>query len=608
MMQSSQRKQTLSLRERLHSLRNMVPLLRMVWNSSPGLVLVSLSMHIIRAAFPFLLLWIPKLVLDAIIRLSRTTGGSMASIWKLVVLELVLALANDLLGRFNTLCDSLLGDRFSNRMNLALMHHAAQMDLASFEDPVFYDNLARARDQTGGRLAIFISILTVYQDIVTLVILAVGLVVFSSWLIVLLLVSVIPSLFGESRLRKLAYSVLYDLTPERRLLDYLRLLGVSAATVKEVKVFGLHHYLEHLHERIATEINDENAKISTKRAIVGSLLSSVSLAGYYGGYVTLVTRAVTGTISIGTFTFLTGSFNRSRACVERITDNLNVISENMMLLNDLFDFFNMEPTIRSPPRPRPVPVSIRKGFEFRNVSFTYPSSDRLVLRHISFCLAPREKLALVGPNGAGKTTIVKLAARLYDPSGGQILLDGVDLREYDLDDLRRLVGVIFQDYVQYDMEVRENIGFGDVNCLSDEERIRMAAVKSGAEEFIRSFPRRYSQILGRRFEGGIGLSGGQWQKIALARAYMRQARLLILDEPTASLDARAEYETFCHFSELMGDCMAMLISHRFSTVRMADRILVLADGEIREEGTHEQLLARAGVYAELFEMQAVGYR
>jgi len=607
-MQSPQRKRAISFRERLHSLRNMVPLLRMVWKSGRRLVLVSLSLHIIRAVFPFLLLWIPKLVLDAIIKLSRTTGGSMAFIWKLIALELGLALANELVGRFSILCDSLLGDRFTNQMNLALMHHAAVMDLASFEDPVFYDNLARARDQTGGRLAIFICVLTVYQEIVTLAVLAAALAVFSPWLIVLLLVSVIPSLFGESKLRNLAYSVLYKLTPERRLLDYLRFLGVSAHTAKEVKVFRLHPYLEHLHDEISSQINRENARISLKRAVVGCFLSSISIAAYYGGYVTLVVRAVTRTISIGTFTFLTGSFNRSRTCVERITDNLNIISENMLLLNDLFDFFDIKPKICSPLQPKALPVSIRTGLEFRNVSFAYPGSGRLALRNVSFRLAPREKLALVGQNGAGKTTIVKLAARLYDPTGGEILLDGVDLREYDLDDLRRLVGVIFQDYVQYDMEARENIGFGDVDRLWDEKRIEMAAVKSGAEEFIRNFPQRYSQILGRHFEGGIGLSGGQWQKIALARAYMRRAKLLILDEPTASLDARAEYETFCKFSELMGDCMAMLISHRFSTVRMADRILVLADGEIREQGTHEELLSLSGRYAELFEMQAAGYR
>lgn len=607
-MQHLQQKTKPGWRAQLHSMRNLIPFLRMIWNSSGSLSLLSVTLRVLRASLPFAMLWVPKLILDGIIRLSRQHGGSLAPIWKLVALELGLAMATDMVSRLNALCDSLLGDRFSNRMNLALMHHASQLDLASFEDPVFYDKLARARDQTGGRLALFSALLNVFQDIVTLAIFAAGLVVFLPWLVVLLLLSVIPALFGESRLRNLAYSVLYRLTPERRLLDYLRFLGSSAQTIKEVKVFGLGEYLEEIYDDISGQINKENARISVRKTVVGALLSTISIASYYGGYLVLITRTVAGAISIGTFTFLTGSFNRSKQCVERITENLNGISEQMLLLNDLFDFFEMRPAICSPPRPRDVPASIRQGLEFRDVSFAYPGSDRLVLCNVSFRLGPKEKLALVGPNGAGKTTLVKLAARLYDPVAGQILLDGVDLREYDPEALRRLVGVIFQDYVHYDMEVRENIGFGNVDSLGDRERIRRAAVKSGADDFIQSFPQRYLQMLGRRFEGGIGLSGGQWQKIALARAYMRHARLLILDEPTASLDARAEYETFSHFRELIGDCMAMLISHRFSTVRMADRILVLADGKVQEEGTHQELMARSGRYADLFEMQAVAYR
>ena len=607
-MHSLQQKRKPGWRVQLQSMRNIIPLLRMIWNSGRGLSLLSLAFRILRAALPVAMLWIPKLILDTIIRLSREHGGSLVPIWKLVALELGLALANDIVGRLNTLCESLLGYRFTNRMNLTLMHHAAQLDLASFEDPVFYDKLARARDQTAGRLTLYISILNVYQDLFTLLTFAVSLSVFSPWLILCLLGSIIPSLLGESRLRSLGYSVLYKMTPERRQLDYLRLLGASSQTVKEVKVFGLHQHLEQAYEKISTDIYKENSKVSLKRAALGCLLSALSITGYYGGYVLLVVRVVKNAMSIGTFAFLTGAFNRSRACVERITENLNGISEQTLLLNDLFDFFKMRPSICSPPQPQPVPVSIRKGLEFRDVSFVYPGSDRPALRNVSFRLGPKEKLALVGENGAGKTTIVKLAVRLYDPTGGQILLDGVDLRAYDLEDLRRAVGVIFQDYVQYDMQVRENIGFGNIDCLGDEERIRTAGIKSGADEFIQLFSERYSQVLGRRFEGGIGLSGGQLQKIALARAYMRQARLLILDEPTASLDARAEYQAFCRFGELMGDCMAILISHRFSTVRMADRILVLAEGQVQEEGTHQELMARAGRYADLFEMQALAYR
>jgi len=308
------------------------------------------------------------------------------------------------------------------------------------------------------------------------------------------------------------------------------------------------------------------------------------------------------------FTFLTGSFNRSRSYIERILSGFNDISEQAMFLTDLFDFFAMQPTIQSPPHPIPAPRPIRDGFEFRHVDFAYPGSDRLVVRNINFRLNPAEKLALIGENGAGKTTLVKLLARLYDPIAGQILLDGVDLREYDVEDLRHEIGVIFQDYMRYDMLIRENIGFGKIEALSEEPRMEHAAQKSLAKKLIDRLPKGYDQMVGRRFEGGVDLSGGEWQKLALARAYMRDAQLLILDEPTATLDARAEFEVFQRFADLTRGRMAVLISHRFSTVRMADRILVLADGAIREQGTHRQLVALGGRYAELFELQAAGYR
>jgi ATP-binding cassette, subfamily B, bacterial len=598
----------LGWRERVRSWRNAVPLLRIVWKSSPALLLASLFLRIVRACLPLGLLWVPKLILDAIIKFSLHGSGSMSTIWKLVALEFALAVANDILGRLNVLCENLLGDRFTNLLNLELMHHAGRLDLASFEDPLFYDKLERARTQSSGRLALFVSILTVGQDALTLIALSAGLVVYSPWLIPLLVGAIIPAFLGEGHLTALAYSVLYRSTPQRRQLDYLRFLGAASQTIKEVKVFGLQEHLEGKYEEVAKRIYEENTRVAVKRASMGSLLNLISTLGYYGGYVLVVLRVVTGAISIGTFTFLVGAFSRSRTSVERIGSSLNDISEQTVLLNDLFDFFKMQPSIYSPPRPLAVPNTIRKGFEFRGVTFTYPGSDRPVLRQINFELCRGEKLALIGENGAGKTTIVKLLARLYDPTAGQILLDGVDLREYDLDGLRRLVGVIFQDFVHYDMLVRDNIGFGNIDFLRDQKRVEKAGRKSGADEFIRHFPARYLQLLGRRFEGGVELSGGEWQKIALARAYMRDAQLLVLDEPTASLDARAEYEVFCHFANLMRDRMALLISHRFSTVRMADRILVLANGKVQEEGTHEQLLAMDGHYAELFELQASGYR
>jgi ATP-binding cassette subfamily B protein len=600
--------QELSWRARLASLRNIRPLLRMVWETSPPLVVASTVFRLFRALLPLAMLWVSKLIIDGVVAWITHRSGILAGIWKLVALELALAIASDVLGRANTLCDSLLGDRFTNRVSVRLMEHASRLDLASFEDPVFYDKLDRARRQTTGRMGLLAALLNIGQDAVTLASLSTGLIVFSPWLMVLLAAAVIPSFLGETHFTSLAYSILYKRTPERRKLDYLRLLGASAYSAKEVKIFGLGAYLSKHYDEVSAEIFNENKILAMRRAFLGSALNVVSTGGYYGAYVVVLARTLAGAVSLGSFTFLTGAFNRSRAYIEKILSGFNDISEQAVFLKDLFDFFAMEPTIGAAPHALPAPRPIRQGFEFRGVGFAYAGSDHMVIQNISFILHPDEKLALIGENGAGKTTLVKLLARLYDPTEGQILLDGTDLREYDVEDLRREIGVIFQDYMRYDLLVRENIGFGKVEALDNRLLMESAAVKSLAKGVIDRLPNGYDQMVGRRFEGGVDLSGGEWQKFALARAYMRDAQLLILDEPTATLDARAEYQVFQRFSELTRGRMAVLISHRFSTVRMADRILVLADGSIREQGSHKQLLSLGGRYAELFELQAAGYR
>jgi ATP-binding cassette subfamily B protein len=600
--------QELSWRARLASLRNIRPLLRMVWETSPPLVVASTVFRLFRALLPLAMLWVSKLIIDGVVAWITRRSGHLADIWKLVALELALAIASDVLGRANGLCDSLLGDRFTNRVSVRLMEHASRLDLASFEDPVFYDKLDRARRQTTSRIGLLAALLNIGQDAVTLASLSTGLIVFSPWLMVLLAAAVMPSFLGETHFTSLAYSVLYKRTPERRKLDYLRLLGASSQSAKEVKIFGLGSYLSKHYDEVSTEIFKENKAIAMRRALLGSVLNVVSTGGYYGAYVVVLARTLAGAVSLGSFTFLTGAFNRSRAYIEKILSGFNDISEQAVFLKDLFEFFAMQPTIAAAPDAIPAPRPIRQGFEFRHVAFAYAGSDRMVVQNINFILHPNEKLALIGENGAGKTTLVKLLARLYDPTEGQILLDGIDLREYDVEDLRREIGVIFQDYMRYDLLVRENIGFGKVDSLDDRPRVESAAVKSLAKGVIDRLPNGYDQMVGRRFEGGVDLSGGEWQKLALARAYMRDAQLLILDEPTATLDARAEYEVFQRFAELTRARMAILISHRFSTVRMADRILVLAGGSIREQGTHEQLLSLGGRYAELFELQAAGYR
>lgn len=598
----------LSWKSRLRSLRNVRPLFNLVWQTSPPLLLTGIFLRLIRALLPVASLWVPKLIIDAVVGFVVHRTGSLSHIWQLVAIELALAVLSDVLGRLNTLCDSLLGDRFTDLVSVRLMRHATDLDLAAFEDPVFYDKLERARRQTTGRLTLLASLLNMGQDALTLFSLSAGLVVFSPWLMALLIAAVIPAFLGETHFTMLSYSVHFRWTPQRRMLDYLRYLCASVQSAKEIKIFGLGLHLTNQYHQLSEDIYHENKKIALKRATVGSVLNLVSTGGYYGAYVVVLMRTLAGGITIGMFTFLTGAFARSRGYIERILSGFNDISEQAIFLQDLFEFFEMTPQIRSIPGAIPAPRPIREGFEFRDVNFNYAESDRLVVKNINFRLYPGEKIALIGENGAGKTTLVKLLARLYDPTGGQILLDGHDLRDYDVDDLRREIGVIFQDYMRYDMLVRENIGFGKVDALDDRPRLETAARKSLAKGLIARFPNGYEQMVGRRFEGGVDLSGGEWQKLALARAYMRDAQLLILDEPTATLDARAEYEVFQRFAELTEGRMAVLISHRFSTVRMADRILVLADGEIREQGSHEQLLSLGGRYAELFELQAAGYR
>ena len=593
-------------RERLKALENVPPLLGMVWRTNPRLAAAAISCRLARAGIPLASLWIGKLIIDAVVEAVRAGRADSSRIWTLVAVELALAIASDLLGRAVALAESLLGDRFANRISVDLMRHASSLDLAHFEDPEFYDKLERARRQTVGRMQLMSQVLVAGQEMITLATLTASLAVFSPWLLALLVCAVAPAFLGETHFASLSYSLLYRWTPQRRELDYIRWLGATQESAKEVKIFGLGGYLTERYRRLADGFYAENRALAIRRAGVGSLLSLVGTAGYYGAYVVILYRTIGGVLSVGDLTFLAASFARSRGLIEGVLNNFNHISEQALYVDDLFTFFRMRSEIWSGTLPAPRPI--RCGIEFRNVGFRYPGAAADAVRGLSFRLAAGERLALIGENGAGKTTIAKLIARLYDPIEGVILLDGVDLREYDVEDLRREIGVIFQDYMRYHLLLRENIGLGRVEGIDDRDRIEQAARLSLASEVAARLPAGLDQMIGRRFEGGVDLSGGEWQKVALARAYMRDAQLLILDEPTATLDARAEHQVFQRFAELTRGKMAVLISHRFSTVRMADRILVLDRGEVREQGTHDQLVGLGGHYAELFELQAAGYR
>jgi ATP-binding cassette subfamily B protein len=421
-------------------------------------------------------------------------------------------------------------------------------------------------------------------------------------------VCVIPAFLGESHFAFLGYSLAYSLTPLRRELDYLRDLGTKRESAKELKVFGLGSYLQNRFDSIQGEVIARNRKLLKKRLAVGALLGIISSAGYYGSYAFIVYRTLSGSLTIGDLTLLAGALAGCSSQIQQLFSTFTGIADQALFLTDLMQFFAVKPKIRSKDQAVPAPRPIREGFEFRKVCFNYPGTDRPVLKDLDFRLHPGERIALVGANGQGKTTFVKLLSRLYEPTSGQILLDGVDLREYAIEDLQKEIGVIFQDFVRYDMTARENIGVGRIESIRDEERIRMAAEKSKASDLIQRFPDGMEQMLGRRFESGLDLSGGEWQKFALSRAYMRDAQVLILDEPTSALDAMAEYEVFCRFAELTQGRMAILISHRFSTVRMTDRIVVLENGSIHEQGTHQQLVAQGGQYAKMFELQAASYR
>ena len=611
-------------RERLAALRYLPALLRLVWQTHRPFTAAMVALRLVRAFVPVGALWAAKLIIDQVVTLARAPGMPLAPLWRVVAIELGIVVAGELLARASSLVESLLGDLFSNYISVRLMRHAATLDLAQFEDPVFYDHLDRARRQTTARIGLIAMLLAMAQDMLTLATLAAALVVHNPWLLLLLTVAILPSFLGETHFAALSYSLLFRRTPERRELDYLRFVGASDKTAKEVQMFGLAGWLSDRYAALSQRYYEENKRLSIQKSVVSAALSLVGTVGYYGAYVTILSRAVAGSISLGTLTFLAAAFSRSRDLIQRLLLSASDIYEQSLYLRDLFVFFEMEPSIRSHAGAVRVPEPLRAGFVFEDVGFQYPGSERWAIRHVDLTIAPGERIALVGENGAGKTTITKLLARLYDPTEGRILLDGVDLRDYDLASLREAIGVIFQDFVRYDMRFDENVGVGEItgvttylaqvrdakpaDAQSPPFALVDAAERSLASSLLPRFADGYRQMLGRRFEDGVDLSGGEWQKIALARAYMRSAQLLILDEPTAALDARAEYEVFVRFNQLMAGRMAVVISHRFSTVRMADRIVVLGHGKVIENGTHDALVAGDGLYAELFEMQAAGYR
>jgi len=596
----------------VRALRNLPPLLRILWGSGPSVVTWGVLLRLIVAAAPLGIASVAAWIVNGV--QGRMMGQELRpNFWWMVALEIVLALALAGLVRIIDYLDTLLSDRYTHYVSIRVMEQASKLDLTTYEDPIFYDRLERARVQATDRLAMIQQMGRLLQQSVTTLVFTVLLLRFSPWFLLLMGAGILPSFFGETHYAFLGYAKNFRQTPAKRQMDYLRQVAGSREGAKELKVFGLSGFLTGRFRQISQRIYEENVALSRRKLFWGGLLALLGTLGYYGSYAFVIWKALHGAYNIGIFTLLTTAIQQASSNLQQAFSTASGIADQALFLTDLIAFFEMKPTLRSKPGALVAPRPIRAGFEFRNVSFTYPGTERFVLRNFNFVLAPGERVALIGENGQGKTTVVKLITRLYDVTEGQILLDGVDLRDYSVEDLHHEIGVIFQDFMRYEMTARENILVGRVDGNGSPESIGLASIeeaarKSQASQVIRRLPGRYEQMLGRRFEGGVDLSAGEWQRLALARAYLRDAQLLILDEPTAALDAKSELEVFKRFAELTAGKMALLISHRFSTVRMADRIVVLEDGKLVEEGTHAQLLASGGRYATMFETQAASYR
>jgi ATP-binding cassette subfamily B protein len=595
-------------RERIEALRNIPPVLRIVREAAPRVIAAELLFRVVAALIPLGVLAVGRLIIDDVHLYIAHQGKLPAHFWWLVVVEFAFAMLAAILVRAITFCDVVLADQYSRYVSTKIMEHAAKLDLTSFEDPLFYDRMERARVQGTDRIMMIQATGQLIQQLVTTFSLAASIVFFSPWILATLVVCMVPAFLGETHYAFLGYSLNFRQTPAKREMEYLRILGGSKESAKELKLFGLGAFLVGRYTKLSHQLHTQTVGLAKRRLVVGALLTLLGTLGYYGSYAFVIYQTIAGVLTIGTLTFLTAAIAGTSTNIQAVFSTFSTIADQALFITDLLNFFDTQPTVVSKPNALPAPRPARMGFEFRDVSFAYPGQSRWVLSHISFHLKAGERLALVGENGQGKTTVVKLLTRLYDPTAGQILLDGVDLREYDLEDLWKEVGVIFQDFMRYDFTAAENVAIGRIADKDNIFRLRSASQKSLAEGVIRKLPKGYQQVLGRRFEGGVDLSGGEWQKMALARAYLRDAQLLILDEPTASLDAKSEHEVFLRFAELTRGKMALLISHRFSTVKMADRILVLENGKIAEQGHHEELLLQGGRYAEMFELQASSYR
>ena len=578
-----------------------------IWKTNKKLFLISSFCRLIAALLPVVILWVGKIIIDEIIRITTLGDKDFSELWKYVLIEFILVILSDLISRAISLTDGILGDQYNIKTSVKIIEKTNEIDISLLENSEFYDKLDRARTQTSGRVDLMSNVLGQAQTTISIITLVAGLIYFEPYLIILLVLSIIPSFINEVRFSQQQYSLARSWTTERRELDYLRFIGANDKTAKEIKLFGLTNFIVNRFQNLATKYFKLNKTLVIKRSSYGFLFNLLGSISYYAAYVFIIYRVLSGDITLGELTFLSGSFNRLMKSLQDFFSKFTRISESSLYLKDYFDFIDIsiEPKIKEDV---PLPKVIQKGFEFKNVFFAYPESENQILKDVSFSIKAGEKIAFVGQNGAGKTTLTKLLLRFYEPTSGEILLDGINVNRYNKSEYQAYFGVLFQDFFRYEFTVKENIAIGKIEEINNQERIENAAELSLADEVVSELTYGYEQQLGKRFVKGQELSGGQWQKIALARAYMKSAEVMILDEPTSALDAKAESQVFERFIHLIKNKTSVIISHRFSTVRQADRIIVLELGKILESGTHNELMANNKLYAHLFTLQAEGYQ
>lgn len=576
----------------------------LVWRSSRAATVALFALTAAAALLPLAVAWVGKTIVDAVVAGDR----SLALQQVLVELALVAALAT--VTRGLALVRSLLGARLAVDINVAILEKALTLELSHFEDPDFYDQLTRARREASSRpVSLVTGAFQLVQNALTLAGYVALLIGFSGLAVAALAVAAIPATVAEMRFSGEAFRLRNWRAPETRRLNYLEYVLANDAHAKEIKAFGLGPALLGRFRTLAETFYREDRALAWRRAGWGHALSLIGTGAFYGCYVVIALAAVAGTITLGTMTLYVVAFRQGQAAFQAVLGALGTLWEDSLYMTNLFRFLGI-PVAPLPAldTPAPAPSPPEQGIRFDGVGFRYPGADGWALRDVSLFIPQGQSLALVGHNGAGKTTFIKLLTRLYDPTEGRILLDGVDLRAWDPARLRERIALIFQDFSRYQLAVRDNVGFGSVPDLGDTDRVLRALDRAGGADVLAALPDGLETKLGRWFHGGTEISGGQWQKVAIARAFMReQADILVLDEPTAALDALAEHAVFERFRTLTAGRTSILISHRFPTVRMADRIVVLEGGRVVEEGTHAELVAAGARYAQLFELQARGY-